>query len=67
MVRIINNLQENDHQKPVSNIKKNNVLLNMLLRMIFSGESSVLLDLLDGKRKKGYSKGVSLVAVLEKI
>jgi SAM-dependent methyltransferase len=38
--------------------------VNWLLEKIFQSEERVLLDLLDGKRAKGFSKGVSVLAVL---
>ena len=40
--------------------------INWLLRRVFNGESERLLDLLEGKRKTGYSRGVSLVALLRR-
>ncbi len=40
--------------------------INWLLRRVFNGESKRLLDLLEGKRETGYSRGVSLVALLRR-
>jgi len=40
--------------------------LNAALERIFKGETRVLLDALEGRRKTGYRKGVTLLAVLRK-
>lgn len=40
--------------------------LNRLLFRIFAGESRVLLELLRGARRRGYRRGVSLVALLRR-
>jgi len=40
--------------------------LNRSLERIFAGEGQVLSQLLAGQRKKGYTKGVSLLAILRK-
>jgi SAM-dependent methyltransferase len=49
-----------------TDLKMGNSLVNRLLTMIFSGESRCLCKLLKGERDVGYSKGVSLIAVLQK-
>jgi len=41
-------------------------LVNRLLTAVFAGESRVLLGLIEGRRKHGFSVGASLIAVLEK-
>jgi SAM-dependent methyltransferase len=40
--------------------------VNWLLRRIFAGEAGVLIRALQGRRKQGYARGASLVAVLRK-
>jgi len=40
--------------------------MNRLLRRIFAGEQRILLELLEGRRSIGYSRGVSLIAVLRR-
>ncbi|MBI3332945.1 MAG: methyltransferase domain-containing protein [Candidatus Omnitrophica bacterium] len=40
--------------------------INALLEWIFSGEAKVLVDLLEGKRSRGFRKGVSLIALLHR-
>lgn len=42
-------------------------LANAILRRIFAGEGGRLMSLLDGRRHRGYRRGVSAVAVLRKI
>ena len=41
-------------------------LLNGILTRIFQGESRTLIDLLHGRRRRGYRMGVSLVALLRR-
>jgi len=41
-------------------------LLNRFLASVFAGEARVLVETLQGQRKQGYNKGVSLVAILRK-
>ena len=41
--------------------------INRLLERTFAGEASTLLGLLDGRRRRGYRSGVSLVAVLRAV
>ena len=40
--------------------------INYALEVIFSGESNLLLNHLEGNRKTGYSYGVSLIAILKR-
>lgn len=40
--------------------------INVALRTILAGERRVLVDLLEGRRRRGYSSGVSLVALLRR-
>lgn len=41
-------------------------LANTLLRRVFAGEAGVLDQVLEGRRREGYRRGVSLVAVLRR-
>lgn len=40
--------------------------VNRLLERIFSGETARLMELMEGKRKQGFSNGVSLIALLRR-
>ena len=40
--------------------------LNQLLQTIFAGEAKTLVDYLEGKRTRGFSSGVSLIALLRR-
>jgi hypothetical protein len=39
---------------------------NGILERIFTSEARVLIDVLRGKRERGFSRGVSLIALLRK-
>lgn len=41
-------------------------VVNRLLTEVFAGESSLLAEILKGRRKQGFARGVSLVAVVRK-
>jgi trans-aconitate methyltransferase len=65
-IRIISRRTKSTRGESGTDIKKSSPLINHILRGVFAGESRRLCHLLSGKRNTGYSKGVSLIAVLQK-
>jgi len=49
-----------------TDLKMPGALVNRILERVFQGESKVLIDLLQGKRRAGYGHGVSLIALLRR-
>jgi SAM-dependent methyltransferase len=63
-VRTLNRLRGQSHGEAGTDFDVPAGPVNSLLRRTFAGESGVLLDVLDGRRQRGYRRGVSLMAVL---
>jgi SAM-dependent methyltransferase len=64
--RLINQQMGLNMGEGSTDLKINNPIINRLLRTIFSGESRILFKALSGEGKKGYSKGVSLISILQR-
>jgi 2-polyprenyl-3-methyl-5-hydroxy-6-metoxy-1,4-benzoquinol methylase len=65
-VRALNRLRGQSHGAAGTDFRVPAGPVNSLLRRTFAGESAVLLDVLDGRRQRGYRRGVSLMAVLRR-
>lgn len=65
-VRALNRWRGESHGAAGTDFQMPSGPVNSLLRRTFAGEAGVLLDLLAGRRQRGYAKGVSLMAVLRR-
>jgi SAM-dependent methyltransferase len=66
MVRAINRRRGTVSGDAGSDFRMPSPLMNRVLTRLFSGETKRLVDLCHGRRKSGYKRGVSLVAILER-
>lgn len=66
LVRTLTRLRKKTAGEADTDFKMPPAPLNGLLNRIFAGEGNMLIDLVDGKRRKGFARGVSLIALLKK-
>lgn len=66
IIRTLNRFFDSTSGLAGTDVKMPNHIINKLLCIIFAGESRVLKDVLHQKRKAGFLKGASLIAIIRK-
>ena len=65
-IRTINSRYGSTEGLAGTDFKMRSKIINNILMKFFSGETRTLLKLLSGERKKGYSRGASIIAILRR-